>query len=114
MATKLPCDEIGSLQRREIRGVTERDSAYAIVVEDLLIALDHSQRPFNSATEAVLLEMGTQRIRPNDPQEPVFARRYWEPDKFFLPRASGAPKRFSGRPATMTKLPGWMVFRGTD
>ena len=35
--------------------------------------------PFNSATEAVLLEMGTQRTRPNDPHEPVFPRR--------LPRA---------------------------
>jgi integrase len=42
--------------------------------------------PFNSATEAVLLEMGTQRTRPNDPHEPVFPRRYREPDKFF-PRA---------------------------
>ena len=42
--------------------------------------------PFNSATEAVLLEMGTQLTRPNDPHEPVFPRRYREPDKFF-PRA---------------------------
>jgi len=42
--------------------------------------------PFNSATEAVLLQMGTQRNRPNDPHEPVFPRRYREPDKFF-PRA---------------------------
>ena len=42
--------------------------------------------PFNSATEAVLLEMGVQRTRPNDPQEHVFPRRYREPDKFF-PRA---------------------------
>jgi hypothetical protein len=42
--------------------------------------------PFNSATEAVLLEMGTQRTRPNDSHEPVFPRRYREPDKFF-PRA---------------------------
>jgi integrase len=49
--------------------------------------------PFNSTTEAVLLELGTQRIRPNDPHEPVFARRYREPDKFFpraVKRAQGA------------------------
>ena len=39
--------------------------------------------PFNSAIETVLLEMGTQRIRPNDPHEHVFPRRYWQPDKFF-------------------------------
>jgi len=42
--------------------------------------------PFNSATEAVLMEMGTQRLRPSDPDEHVFPRRYREPDKFF-PRA---------------------------
>jgi integrase len=30
--------------------------------------------------------MGTKRTRPNDPHEPVFPRRYREPDKFF-PRA---------------------------
>jgi len=39
--------------------------------------------PFNSAMEVVLLEMGTQRIRPNDPHEHFFPRRYREPDKFF-------------------------------
>jgi hypothetical protein len=33
--------------------------------------------------EVVLLEMGTQRIRPNDPHEHFFPRRYREPDKFF-------------------------------
>ena len=38
--------------------------------------------PFNTATEGVLLEMGAQRIRPNDPHEPVFPSRYREPDKF--------------------------------
>jgi len=42
--------------------------------------------PFNSAIEAVLLEVGTQRIRPSDPHEHVFPRRFREPDKFF-PRA---------------------------
>lgn len=42
--------------------------------------------PFNSATGAVLLEMGMRRTRPSDPYEPVFPRRYREPDKFF-PRA---------------------------
>src|SRR5262245_3532022 len=42
--------------------------------------------PFNSTVEAVLLEMGTRRRRPNDPSEPVFPRRYRAPDKFF-PRA---------------------------
>jgi len=42
--------------------------------------------PFNSIVEAVLMEMGAQRLRPNDPGEHVFPRRYREPDKFF-PRA---------------------------
>lgn len=42
--------------------------------------------PFNSATGAVLVSMATQRTRPDDPKEPVFPRRYREPDKFF-PRA---------------------------
>jgi hypothetical protein len=45
-----------------------------------------AQRAFQFGHEAVLLEMGTQRTRPNDPHEPVFPRRYREPDKFF-PRA---------------------------
>jgi integrase len=39
--------------------------------------------PFNSAMEAVLLEMGARRKRPGDPHELVFPRRYREPDKFF-------------------------------
>jgi integrase len=56
----------------------------------LTIGKDKSGRtlrvPFNSAIGAVLMEMGTQRLRPNDPDERVFARRYREPDKFF-PRA---------------------------
>jgi Phage integrase family len=39
--------------------------------------------PFNSAVESVLLEMGTRRLRPSDSHEPVFPRRYREPDKFF-------------------------------
>src|SRR5262245_62365900 len=42
--------------------------------------------PFNSATEAVLMEMGTQRLRPSEPDGHVFPRRYREPDNFF-PRA---------------------------
>jgi integrase len=61
-----------------------------LLAKTLTIGKDKNGRtlnvPFNSATEAVLLDMGTQRIRPNDPQEPVFPRRYREPDKFF-PRA---------------------------
>jgi integrase len=42
--------------------------------------------PFNSDVDRVVLEMGTRRKRPTDPHEPVFPRRYREPDKFF-PRA---------------------------
>src|SRR5262249_2472144 len=42
--------------------------------------------PFNADVDRVLLEMGTRRKRTADPNEPVFPRRYREPDKFF-PRA---------------------------
>jgi integrase len=49
--------------------------------------------PFNSSIDRVLLEMGTSRSRPGDPQESVFPRRYREPDKFF-PRAVERAKEF--------------------
>ena len=42
--------------------------------------------PFNSALRALLTAMAMERKRPDDPREPVFPRRYREPDKFF-PRA---------------------------
>jgi len=42
--------------------------------------------PFNGAVRDVLTTMGAQRKRLDDPREPVFPRRYREPDKFF-PRA---------------------------
>jgi integrase len=47
--------------------------------------------PFNSDVECVLLEMGTRRTRPGDPQEPVFPRRYREPDKFLSPGREACP-----------------------
>ena len=73
--------------------------------------------PFNSAIEVVLLEMGTQRIRPNDPHEHVFPRRYREPDKFFRRAVKRAQDglRDSGREEEAARLEGvsWHGLRHT-
>jgi integrase len=61
--------------------------------------------PFNSATGAVLVGMGTHRSRPEDPREPVFPRRYREPDKFF-PRAWSGPRWRYEPLARTTRPPG--------
>ena len=59
----------------------------AVGIRRLRHSMTRSARvPFNSATGAVLVGMATLRTRPDDPREPVFPRRYREPDKFF-PRA---------------------------
>jgi site-specific recombinase XerD len=41
------------------------------------------QVPMNSLVRSVLLDLATQRERPDDPKSPVFRCSYREPDKFF-------------------------------
>jgi integrase len=72
---------------------------------------------FNLAVGAVLMEMGSQRLRPNDPNEHVFPRRYREPDKFFpraVRRAQGA-LREAGQHDEAARLDGvsWHGLRHT-
>jgi integrase len=61
-----------------------------VLAETLTIGKDKNGNtlrvPFNSSLRTVLTTMATERKRPDDPREPVFPRRYREPDKFF-PRA---------------------------
>ena len=73
--------------------------------------------PFNSATAGVLLDMGTKRSRPVDPNEHVFPRRYREPDKFF-PKAvqrAQAALREAGQDDEAARLDGvsWHGLRHT-
>jgi integrase len=73
--------------------------------------------PFNSVTGAVLLEMGMRRIRPSDPHEHVFPRRYREPDKFFPKAVLRAQEtlREAGRDDEAARLDGvsWHGLRHT-
>ena len=61
-----------------------------LLTKTLTIGKDKNGRalrvPFNTEVERVLFDLGTRRTRPSDAREPVFPRRYREPDKFF-PRA---------------------------
>jgi integrase len=64
-----------------------------------------------------LMEMGTRPVRPNDPDEHVFPRRYREPDKFF-PRAVRRAQevlREAGKEDEATRLDGvsWHGLRHT-
>ena len=73
--------------------------------------------PFNSAMAGVLLDMGTKRSRPDDPNEHVFPRRYREPDKFF-PKAvqrAQAALREAGQDDEAARLEGvsWHGLRHT-
>jgi site-specific recombinase XerD len=65
------------------------------------------QVPMNSATRAALLDLGARRQRPDDPEEPVFARRYREPDKFFPKAVLLAQARLRDSGTDTSRLDGY-------
>ena len=67
--------------------------------------------PFNTATEGVLLEMGAQRLRPNDPHEPVFPVATASQTSSF--ELSSALRRLSERLVSTTKQSGSPECHGT-
>jgi len=74
--------------------------------------------PFNSAVGAVLTAMGTERLRPSDPNEHVFPRvATGEPDKFFPRAVRGAQEALqeAGHHDQAARLDGvsWHGFRHT-
>ena len=65
------------------------------------------QVPMNSAVRSVLVDLATQRRRPDDPREVVFPCPYREPDKFFPAAVERARKALEADGADTSRLDGY-------
>jgi integrase len=65
------------------------------------------QVPMNSVVSSVLMDLASQRTRPDDPEEPVFRCSYTAPDKFFPKAVERARKALTEAGKDGSRLDGY-------